>query len=469
MTHAARKAERKRNRSKVSPQSTCKQAKAKLDYSDTPTMASSSMPVSSVTSTPGSRILSLGDIESRIARDHKDIKLTERDSNMIKVIVALIEGSLTESTNFINAGLQEEITAHKETQDKLNKLQKEHDVLEYAHNQLESKVVHLENQLLESEMNSMKHNVIISGISENNGKDESSLKRWLLVLIKDVYQKENINITSIHRTGRSRNNKPRDVVVTFADYNEKREFFKQRFNIKAKQKYKDIFIAEQFPHGIQEQRKVLNAVAKEARLLWPDLERNISVYQNVLYINNTRYKISDLHRLPKELQPIVHGYKENESTHVFFTKRSILSNHYLCDFDYNGQRYNCGEQLFMAEKARCFDDQHALRRILDSDSPVVQKAIGRDISGFNQRTWHEEVEEAIYPGLLKKFQNVTEAKEALLKTGNRALGEATKESPWGVGKTLADPDVLDQSKWSDDNLIGRVLTKIRETLKREIE
>ena len=86
MTHAARKAERKRNRSKVSPQSTSKQAKAKLDYSDTPTMASSSMPVSSVTSTPGSRILSLGDIESRIARDHKDIKLTERDSNMIKVM-----------------------------------------------------------------------------------------------------------------------------------------------------------------------------------------------------------------------------------------------------------------------------------------------------------------------------------------------------------------------------------------------
>ena len=313
MNHAARKAERKRNRSKVSPQSTSKHAKAKLDYSDTPTMAS--MSVSSVSGTPG---ISLGDIETRIARDHKDIKLSERDANLIKVIVGLIEGSLTETTNFINAGLQEEITAHKETQVKLDKLQKEHDVLEYQHNQLESKVVHLENQLLENEMNSMKYNIIISGISENNGTDESSLKRWLLVLIKDVYQKENINIASIHRTGRSRNNKPRDVVVRFADYNEKREFFKQRFNIKAKQK--DIFIAEQFPRGIEEQRKVLNAVAKEARLLWPDLERKISVYQNVLYIDNTRYKVSDLHRLPKELQPIVHGYKENESTHVFFYK-----------------------------------------------------------------------------------------------------------------------------------------------------
>ena len=86
----------------------------------------------------------------------------------------------------------------------------------------------------------------------------------------------------------------------------------------------------------------------------------------------------------------------------------------------------------MAEKARCFDDQHALRRILDSDSPVVQKAIGRDISGFNQRTWHEEVEEAIYPGLLKKFQHVTEAKEALLaielleRQQEKAHGELVK-------------------------------------------
>ena len=66
-------------------------------------------------------------------------------------------------------------------------------------------------------LNSMKYNVIIFRISENNGTDEANLKRWLLVLIKDVYQKVNINITSIHRTGHSRNNKPRDVVVRFAD------------------------------------------------------------------------------------------------------------------------------------------------------------------------------------------------------------------------------------------------------------
>ena len=98
----------------------------------------------------------------------------------------------------------------------------------------------------------------------------------------------------------------------------------------------------------------------------------------------------------------------------------------------------------MAEKARCFDDQHALRRILDSDSHVVQKAIGGDISDFNQRTRHEEVEETIYPGLLKKNQNVTEANEALFKTGNRTLGDATRESPLGVGKTLADTDGLVQ-------------------------
>ena len=457
------KQERKRNRSKVSPTISGKQSKVKIDSSDTPSMASDKPPSLIM---PGSRKLSLGDISTRISVNHKDIKLNDKDINLIKVIVALIEESLTESTNFIDSGLQDEIAAHKQTQQKLSELETKHNALEHEHKKLESKVSYMENQLLENEMNSMKNNIIISGISENNGTDESSLKKWLLVLTKDVYEKEDINISSIHRTGRSKNGKPRDVIIRFADYNEKREFFKQRFNIKAKEKYKDLFVAEQFPRGIQEQRKVLTAVAKEARLLWPHLERKISVYQNVLYIDNTRYKSSDLHRLPKELHPIVHGYKEDDATHVFFTKRSILSNHFPCDFKHNGQQYNCGEQLFMAEKARCFGDQHALRRIMETDSPVIQKAIGREISGFNMHAWHEEVQEAIYPGLLCKFQQVAEAKEALLKTGSRVLGEATKESPWGIGKILSDPDVLDQSAWTDSNIIGKVLAKIREELNR---
>ena len=76
------------------------------------------------------------------------------------------------------------------------------------------------------------------------------------------------------------------------------------------------------------------------------------------------------------------------------------------------------------------------------------------------------MQEAIYPGLLCKFQQVAEAKEALLKTGSHVLGEATKESPWGIGNILSDPDVLDQSAWTDSNIIGKVLAKIREELNR---
>ena len=447
--------DRKRNRSKVSPRSTGKHTKLKLDISsnDNPTCLE----------TPEIRMACLGDIATRIA-EHKDLNVTERDINLAKLIVSLIDESLTKNTEFLNDSLQTEITAHKETKRELTELQQKHNDLEYKCQTLSSQVAHINNRMLETEMNSMKNNVIISGVSETYGNDESNLRRWLYTLISKIGGSPDVVITAIHRIGRARNGRPRDIVVRFADYTIKREFFRQRFNIKKVAEYKDIFLAEQFPHEIQEQRKVLLAVATQARQLWPDLERKISVYQNVLFINNTRYKSSDLHLLPKELHSIVHGYKENDSTHVFFTKRSVLSNHYPCSFIYNNQAYNCGEQLFMAEKARCFGDLMALKNIMDTDSPVRQKAIGREIKGFNLSAWHAEVEEAIFPGLLCKFQQVDKAKEALLKTANRALGEATTESPWGTGKRLADIDALNQSMWTDENKIGKVLSKIRDIL-----
>ena len=140
------KQERKRNRSKVSPTISGKQSKVKIDSSDTPSMASDKPPSLVM---PGSRKLSLGDISTRISVNHKDIKLNDKDTNLIKVIVALIEESLTESTNFIDSGLQDEIAAHKQTQQKLTELGTKHNALEHEHKKLESKVPYMENQLLE--------------------------------------------------------------------------------------------------------------------------------------------------------------------------------------------------------------------------------------------------------------------------------------------------------------------------------
>jgi hypothetical protein len=203
-------------------------------------------------------------------------------------------------------------------------------------------------------------------------------------------------------------------------------------------------------------------VAAEARQQFPHIAQKISVFENTLFIDSTRYKTSSLHLLPDSLQPIVHGFKLNDEALVFFTKRNPLSNHYPCQFVHDGEHYLNGEQLFMMEKAKCFGDDAAYEQISRMTNPAAMKGVGNDIKGFNAATWHGESMKAILPGLLSKFDQNEICRKALLNTGRRQLGEATKEDPWGVGMRLSDPKVLDVNLWKDKkNIMGKTLEKIR--------
>ena len=101
---------------------------------------------------------------------------------------------------------------------------------------------------------------------------------------------------------------------------------------------------------------------------------------------------------------------------------------------------------------------------MDTDDPVRQKAIGRNVKDVNMKLWKENVRKILYPGLLEKFKQHEGARAALLNTGSRKIGEATTERYWGIGMKLADKDVLNTSKWSDENIVGNMLQDIRTDL-----
>ena len=363
--------------------------------------------------------------------------------------------------------LKEEISAHLEDKHKLSDTNLELKLMKIKHRDLEEKFEALKQRVVLSEMKSMRNNLIFSGVPAHL-KTESDLKRWFETLLKDLGCTVMPEIGTIHRLKPNKSNKPSDVVVRFMDYKEKRELFGHRFHLRSIPAYRNIFLDEQFPQEIMEERKVLKAIAAEARLQFPEQAKSISVYENTLFINNTRYKVSTLHLLPESLQSIVHGYKQDDEGIAFFTKRCPLSNHFPCDFEYNGVMYCNGEQLIMAQKARCFDDQDSLTQILNNENPAAIKGIGGRIKGFKEREWLKEVKEAITPGLYKKFKTNLECRNMLLSTGERVIGEATSEDPWEVGMRLNNPEVLDQTKWKGkSNLIGKILMNIRGQLREE--
>jgi predicted NAD-dependent protein-ADP-ribosyltransferase YbiA (DUF1768 family) len=72
----------------------------------------------------------------------------------------------------------------------------------------------------------------------------------------------------------------------------------------------------------------------------------------------------------------------------------------------------------------------------------------------------------MYPVLLEKFKQNEGPRNILLNTGSRRLGEATTERYWGIGMKLSDPYVLNTSKWSNENIVGSMLERVRTELNR---
>ncbi|WP_141589146.1 NADAR family protein [Myxococcus sp. AB056] len=152
----------------------------------------------------------------------------------------------------------------------------------------------------------------------------------------------------------------------------------------------------------------------------------------------------------------------------FWQAHSPFSQWHPSDFAVDGVRYVCAEQYMMAGKARLFGDKEALASILSSKSPKTHKALGRKVRDFDNARWEKARERIVYEGNRAKFTQSPELLKALLATAGTALVEASPvDRIWGVGLDEEDPRIHHPAKWRGLNLLGKVLTKLREDLLAE--
>jgi ribA/ribD-fused uncharacterized protein len=112
-----------------------------------------------------------------------------------------------------------------------------------------------------------------------------------------------------------------------------------------------------------------------------------------------------------------------------------------------------------------FGDPEVAERILSTTSPKTQKALGRKVTGFDDRKWRGERERIVYEGNHAKFTQNPDLLERLLATAGTELVEASPtDRIWGVGLSEEDPRIQNPSQWRGQNLLGKVLTRLRENL-----
>ncbi len=108
-------------------------------------------------------------------------------------------------------------------------------------------------------------------------------------------------------------------------------------------------------------------------------------------------------------------------------------------FVINGRSYDTAEQYMMSEKALLFNDLDMYRMIMDEPDPDQCKKLGRQVKGFIGHLWEEAFPEIIFHGNLGKMQSDIELVDALLRTGNAVLVEASPfDDIYGAGMKKED-------------------------------
>ena len=154
--------------------------------------------------------------------------------------------------------------------------------------------------------------------------------------------------------------------------------------------------------------------------------------------------------------------------YVFFWG-SIFSNWYGCHFTYQGHDFYNTEQAFMWEKARHFNDFETADLILKTPNPRENKKLGRSVRNFNAESWMINSYTCMVAVNLCKFSQNEALKDILLSTSKRVLVEASPyDKIWGIGLDMNDDNCLDEHKWQGMNLLGKVLTYIRNEYKKEL-
>ena len=136
------------------------------------------------------------------------------------------------------------------------------------------------------------------------------------------------------------------------------------------------------------------------------------------------------------------------------------------EFEIDGIQFTCTEQAMMYLKAMLFNDHPVAHSILSADHPKKYKSLGRKVKNFDESKWESNKFDIVERVNYAKFDQNPLFKQALLNTGNRLLIEASPlDSIWGIGVDPKTALSLLESQFKGQNLLGKALMKVRESLK----
>lgn len=141
-------------------------------------------------------------------------------------------------------------------------------------------------------------------------------------------------------------------------------------------------------------------------------------------------------------------------------------------FKHEGVYFKTAEHAMMYGKAKLFNDQKAMKAILEEDKPHVAKSIGRQVENFDNEQWDDYSYDLVRDLNYQKFNQDPRLKRWLLGLpDNTLLVEASPyDRIWGIGlEDLGQPEISDYRNWVGLNKLGFAVTEVMQRLKKEVK
>lgn len=166
-------------------------------------------------------------------------------------------------------------------------------------------------------------------------------------------------------------------------------------------------------------------------------------------------------------------YERVTDNHVFFWG-GPMSNWFpsSLEMEVGGEKlkFSNTEQYFMYMKAKEFNDEENAKLILlNGSDPKAAKTLGRRVRNYDDGRWGKVRYDVMLKANMAKFTQNGELRKHILSDEFKGKG-FVEGSPfdtiWGIGidwKTAPD----DESEWLGQNLLGKVLDEVRDTIQKE--
>lgn len=148
----------------------------------------------------------------------------------------------------------------------------------------------------------------------------------------------------------------------------------------------------------------------------------------------------------------------------FFFYKSALSQWHIVDFYVEGINFSCAEQYMMAKKALLFDDITSYTKIMNARHPREMQLLGRQVKFYKQDVWDKFKYEIVYNGNYARFSQSDDQYDLLMSTKGKLVEASPVDRVWGIGLAKDDPLIKDEKNWKGQNLLGQILTAVRDRL-----